>query len=206
MRPDVLKGQHLHEPPPAWDEMVLVGRIVRTHGLAGHVVINPETDFPEERFGIGSRMWAGRGDAAAVLVVTASRLQNGRPVVAFDGIASATDAERLLGWDLRIPEADLVPLGEGTYYHHQLVGCTVRTVSNVPVGEVVRVDGGGGAGGSLLVVAHAGGEVLIPLTASICPDIDVAARRIVVAPPEGLLDLNAPGQERKRKRPRRHQG
>ncbi len=58
-----------------------------------------------------------------------------------------------------------------------------------PVGPVVKVDDG--AGGHLLVVTGRGGEVLIPLAADICVEIDVKARRIVVEPPEGLLDLNA---------------
>lgn len=184
--------------------MVLVGRVVRTHGLAGHVVVDPETDFPEHRFAVGSRLRGGGRTESEVLEVAASRLQNGRPVVAFAGIATATAAERLIGFELRVPEADLMALAEGTYYQHQLVGCAVHTVGGEAVGEVIRVDAGGGAAGSLLVVKTGGGEVLIPLTASLCPQIDVRARRIIVAPPEGLLDVNAPAPGRtRRKRPSR---
>jgi len=56
------------------------------------------------------------------------------------------------------------------------------------VGEVERVEGG--IGGSRLVIAGRAGEILVPLATAICVDIDVAARRIRIDPPEGLLDLN----------------
>ena len=58
------------------------------------------------------------------------------------------------------------------YYQHQLVGCAVETVAGERVGDVVRVDGG--AAGSLLVVEGTRGEVLVPLAAEICVEIDVA--------------------------------
>ena len=176
------------EPEP-WEDMVLVGRIVRTHGLAGHVVIHPETDFPEERFAPGSRCWVGVASRAEPVVVSASRMQNGRPVVAFAGVSSIDSAARLVGSELRIAESELLPLAEGSYYHHQLVGCRVDTAAGELVGTVVRVEGAG-TGASLLVVDSVAGEVLIPMAGGICDDIDVAARRIVVAPPGGLLDLN----------------
>lgn len=176
--------------PAPWDDMVLVGRIARTHGLAGHVVINPETDFPEERFAPGSGCWLGKASTARRVVVAASRLQGGRPIVAFFDISTIEDAERVVGSELRIAESDLRPLAAGTYYHHQLVGCAVETDAGTRVGDVTKVEGGGGGSGTLLVVGGQAGEVLIPFTADICTEVDVACRRIVIAPPEGLLDLN----------------
>lgn len=168
--------------------MVLVGRIARPHGIRGEVVVNPETDFVEERFVAGATMWTRsvRGDEA--LTIRAARVQNGRPVVAFDGFASIDDVDGLAGAELRVPEASLQALGDGVYYQHQLVGCRVTTVEGDRVGEVVRVDGG--AGGSLLAVKGERGEVLVPLARHICVEIDVASRRIVISPPEGLLELN----------------
>src|SRR5262245_54567343 len=172
-----------------WDDMVLVGRIARPHGLHGQVIVNPETDFVEDRFRAGAKMWtrSARGDEQ--LTITSARVQNGRPVVGFEGFSSIDDVERLAGLDLRIPESELQPLGEGSYYHQQLVGCVVETVGGERVGDVVRVEGG--AAGSLLVVNGSRGEVLIPLAVEICVGLDVAARRIRIDPPEGLLDVNA---------------
>lgn len=168
--------------------MVLVGRIARPHGLRGHVIVTPETDFVEERYRSGATFWtrSDRGDEA--LTVTSARVQNGRPVIGFEGFATIEDVERLAGLELRVPEDTLQPLPAGVYYVHDLVGCIVETTSGERVGEVSRVDGGAGA--SLLNVAGPHGEVLVPLVADICVEVDTVGRRIRINPPEGLLDLN----------------
>ena len=73
------------------------------------------------------------------------------------------------------------------------------------IGRVLRVDGTPGA--SVLVVDAAGAEVLIPVADAICKVIDPAARRIVIDPPEGLLDLNAaPAVSRQERRRGRRPG
>ena len=174
-----------------WDDMVVVGRVARPHGLRGQVIVNPETDFVEERFRAGAVFWTRSARGAEQLTVTSARVQNGRPVIAFEGFSSIEDVKRLAGLDLRVPEEELQPLEAGAYYHHQLIGCVVQTVAGDRVGEVVRVDGG--AAGSLLVVGGSRGEVLIPLAVEICVEIDVGSKRIRINPPEGLLDVNRRG-------------
>jgi 16S rRNA processing protein RimM len=172
----------------AWDDMVLVGRIAKPHGLRGDVVINPETDFVEARFAVGETLWTKSDRGQETLTITAARVQNGRPVVGFDGFSRVEDVERLAGLELRVPETALQPLAEHTYYQHQLVGCAVETTTGERIGDVARVDGG--MGGSLLVVNSSRGEILVPLTLAICVEIDVEAKRIRIEPPEGLLELN----------------
>jgi len=174
-----------------WDDMVLVGRIARPHGVRGQVIVNPETDFVDDRFVSGATMWVRSSQGEEALTIASARVQNGRPVIAFDGFARIEDVERLAGLELRIPEESLQALGEATYYQHQLVGCAVETVDGLLIGEVSRVDGG--AGGSLLTVRGAQGEVLIPFAQHICVDVDVEGRRIRIDPPEGLLELNEKG-------------
>jgi 16S rRNA processing protein RimM len=171
-----------------WDDMVLVGTIARTHGLRGQVVVNPETDFVEERFRAGAAVWIRMGSDPRPLAIETMRVQSGRPIVAFEGYETVEASEPLVGRELRIPEQSLQPLGEGAYYHHQLAGCRVVTTAGQPVGLISRVEGG--AAGSLLVVDGENGEVLVPLAADICVTIDVQARVVVVDPPEGLLELN----------------
>jgi 16S rRNA processing protein RimM len=176
----------------SWDEMVLVGRIARPHGIRGHLFVNPETDFVDERFVPGATMWTRSDRGEEPLTIAAARVQNGRPVVAFEGFSSLDDIERLGGLELRVPEETLRPLEAGAYYRHQLVGCAVETTTGAPVGVVKRV--GGGVAGSLLAVDGARGEILIPFVAEICREVDVAAQRIKIDPPEGLLELNDSGQ------------
>ena len=175
-------------PNPEWDRMVLVGRIARPHGIRGQVIVTPETDFVDERFRAGATFWTRSDRGHEVLTVSSARVQNGRPVIGFEGYERIEDVERLAGLDLRIPEDSLLPLDAGAYYVHDLVGCAVETISGEPVGEVRRVEGGAGA--SVLSVEGRRGEVLVPLAADICVEVDIAGRRIRINPPEGLLELN----------------
>src|SRR6185312_10023426 len=98
------------------------------------------------------------------------------------------------GFELRVPVEWLPALPEGTFYRHDLIGCRVETRGGGAVGVVDDVEGG--AGGSRLVIAGADGrgEVLIPLVSEICTAIDPAAKRIVIDPPDGLLEANATGR------------
>jgi 16S rRNA processing protein RimM len=169
--------------------MALVGRVARAHGNRGQVIVNVDTDFPEERFRPGATLFAMRDSRPTALTVTAVRFQAGRPVIGFDGIDTMDAAEDLAGAELRIPAEQLAELPPGVFYQHDLVGCRVETRNGATIGVVKGVEGTVGA--SRLVVAGAAGEILIPLAVDICTTIDVAARRIVIEPPEGLLDLNA---------------
>jgi 16S rRNA processing protein RimM len=171
-----------------WDDLALVGRIARAHGNRGQVIVNLDTDFPEERFRPGAELLTMRDGVVQTLTLTAVRFQNGRPVIGIAGVDTMDAAERMAGLELRIPAGQLAPLPPGTFYHHDLVGCRVETGSGTAVGVVAGVEGT--QGGSRLVVTGASGEILIPLTVGICTTIDVNAKRIVVDPPEGLLDLN----------------
>jgi 16S rRNA processing protein RimM len=175
---------------PVWDDLVLVGTIARPHGLRGQVFVNPVTDFPEERFTVGASFFTQSAGEVSVLRIESVRFQSGRPVIGFVDCGTIEQAETLAGRELRIREDALQPLSEGAYYHHQLVGCGVVTQDGAVLGTVARVEG---AGGSLLVVKGSAGEVLIPLAEDIAK-VDIAARRITVAPIEGLLDLNVPAK------------
>jgi 16S rRNA processing protein RimM len=175
-----------------WESMVSVGRIIRPHGNRGEVVIVSDTDFGAERFAPGATVLALRPDGLHGLVVTTSREHDGRWIVGFEGVASINQAETLRGLEVRIPAGDVRPLGAGSYYVHDLVGCQVETVTGAIVGPVRDVQFVAAA--PLLAVAGAAGEVLVPLAADICRHVDVAAKRIVIAAPDGLLDLNVPGK------------
>ena len=172
---------------PDWDEMLVVGRIARTHGLRGEVVVNLETDFPETRFRAGAVMFVAGESGPQAMTIETVRFHRGRPVVRFAGVEDIEGAEALGRGDLRVAAESVAPLPEGTYYHHELVGCLVVADGGEPLGRVVRVEA---AGGPLLVVEARGREVLVPLAAEFCVSIDPCARRIEVRLPEGLFELN----------------
>jgi 16S rRNA processing protein RimM len=177
-----------------WDDMVLVGRIARAHGNKCQVIVNPETDFPEDRFQEGREVLTRQAGSVRRLAISAVRFQRGRPVVAFTGVETMDDAEALAGAELKVPSSELGRLPQGTYYHHELIGCEVRRADGATIGRVKAVEGP--TAGSLLVVDTRRGEVLIPLAGEICVRVDPAARVIVIEPPEGLLELNERGRWR----------
>jgi 16S rRNA processing protein RimM len=171
-----------------WDDFAVVGRIARTQGHRGDVIVNPDTDFVETRFRPGAEFFVRRNGRVERMRVVTMRMHIGRPVLGIEGIGSMTEAEALAGLELRVPTAELEALPDGVFYRHDLVGCRVDTVGGASVGVVTAVEGELAA--SRLVIAGEGGEILMPLVQPMCPVIDVKARRIVVAPPPGLLEVN----------------
>lgn len=173
-----------------WSEMAVVGRIARAHGNRGQVIVRLETDFPAQRFAPGAELFVERTGEAKALTLTSVRFQRDRPVIGIEGVETMNDAEALAGAELRVPMARLAPLPGNTFYRHDLIGCSVETRDGRAVGTVRDVEGTLNA--SRLMVAAGEGDVLIPLVSAICTSIDVRGKRIVIDPPEGLLELNAP--------------
>lgn len=171
-----------------WEALVTVGTVARAHGLAGQVVVAGHNTAAPDRFRPGTALHTQLLGEPRVLVVTHATPFQTRWLVAFDGVTDRDAAEQLHGADLRVPVENLPALPDGVFYHHALVGCEVHTTSGRSVGQVARVEGDGGQ--SVLVVAADGHEVLIPLVEALCPVIDPEHGRIVVDPPEGLLELN----------------
>jgi 16S rRNA processing protein RimM len=169
------------------DDLLLVGRIARPHGIRGQVIVNPETDFMEDRFRTGQILKVGSPDRMHDYEILEVRFHQGRPIMRLAGIDTMDDAAALAGADLWLPEAGLAPLPEGTFYRHELIGCEVRDVSGTVLGRVSAVEGS--LDRSYLVVD---GHMMIPLVSGICVGVDLEDRRVTVDPPEGLIDLNRP--------------
>ena len=177
---------------PQWEEMALVGRIARAHGIRGQVIVNPESDFADERFQPGAELYLERGGKVEKIRLTTARFHRDRPVIGIEGVETMNDAAALAGRELRVPVDRLAPLAADTFYRHDLIGCRVETTNGQDVGIVEDVEGT--VGRSRLIVKGANGEILIPLASEICRMIDPAGKRIMIDPPEGLLELNGPAK------------
>jgi 16S rRNA processing protein RimM len=153
------------------------------------VFVNAETDFRVARFAEGAVVHSRRVGREGTLTVSASRMHQGRPVVGFVGVDTMTDAEALAGLELRVPESALPELPAGSFWEHDLVGCEVVTTSGRELGPVRAVESGSGP--TRLVIGSGRGEIQVPLVDAICVVIDVADRRIVIDPPEGLVEVNS---------------
>ena len=168
------------------EDLILVGRVARAHGNKGQVIVNPDTDFPDDRFVVGATLLVG--PAATPRRITSARFHQGRPVIGLEGIVTMDDADRLAEAELKVPAATLAPLPERTYYRHELVGCEVQDTEGRLIGEVAAVEGP--IEMSRLVVNAPHGEVLIPLVDEICVEVAPAERRIRIKAPDGLIELN----------------
>ncbi|MFM9376365.1 ribosome maturation factor RimM [Gordonia sp. VNK21] len=167
---------------------LVVGRVVKTHGVRGELVVDVRTDAPDERFAVGAvlRGRAPRGGGETDYTVTAARPHAGRLLLSLSGVADRGAAEALRG-TLFLIDADDVDSGDDPdeFYDHELIGLPVSTVDGEQVGELADVLHL--PGGEVLSVRTSGGaEVLIPFVRAIVPT--VTRERIVVDPPEGLLD------------------
>lgn len=168
-------------------DLVLVGRVARAHGNKGQVIVNPDTDFPDDRFAVGATLLVG--EAAKPVTITSARFHQGRPVIGLEGVETMDDAEALAGAELKVRADSLAALPEGTFYRHELIGCEVQDTDGRLIGEVAAVEGPMET--SRLVINAPHGEVLIPLVADICVEVAPAEKRIRVQAPEGLIELNA---------------
>ena len=174
-------------------ELTLVGRVRRAHGLHGELVIEPLTDVPDAVFAPGRRVFAGTtdGDPAPdgrTLVVEESRpFKGGGWIVAFDGIADRTEAERWRERYVLARKDELTPVAEHEVYLHDLLGLSVvRAGSLEPVGDVIDVYEL--PQGIMLDVRRPKGTVLIPFRPEVVTKVDLAGRRLIVDPPEGLIE------------------
>jgi len=169
--------------------LVAVGEVLKPYGLGGEVRVRVLTDRPEERFGELREcvLWEPAVDRREARRVAACRLEGDTVLVKIDGVDSPEEAKPLAGRLIAVPRADALPPAEGRFYPWQLEGARVETRDGRMAGTFVGVNAG--AAQDLWVIAVDGRERLIPAVAEIVVEVNVAERRIVIDPPEGLLEL-----------------
>jgi 16S rRNA processing protein RimM len=174
-------------PAAAVPARLVVGRVVRPHGVKGEVVVQPLTDAPD-RFAAGAELALGDPDQPEPLrplVVAAARDDRGRLLVSFDGVADRDAAERLRGGLLSIPREAARPLAADEFWSHQLVGLAVFDRDGNHRGVVDEVLPGT-AHDLLSVRLDGGASALVPAVAALVT-VELDAGRLVVDAVPGLL-------------------
>ncbi len=168
-------------------DVLLVGRVRRPHGLEGEVSVEPLTEFPE-RFAPGvSLLWRG-GAPERRLKLTAARPHGDRWLLRFEGIGNVEAARALQGGDLCVPVGQAHPAPEGFFYEHEIRGFWCEDKAGRRLGRAAGLERT--AAGPMLSLENAAGkEVLVPFVEEIVLSVDRKSRRIVLDPPEGLLEL-----------------
>jgi 16S rRNA processing protein RimM len=201
---------------PAW---IVLAHLLRPQGRKGEVLAELFTDFPERfedqrRVFLAAQGFNGEESGARSVNVVAFWLpvgrNEGRVVLQFAGIETISDAESVAGLDVLVPREERLPLDDESVYISELIGCTVYD-GTVRVGVVEDVqfamtaDGGRrleDAAPLLAVTSPGGDEILIPFAKAFLVAVDTEAKRIEMALPEGLVEVNrsasGTGEDQKR--------
>ncbi len=169
------------------DDFITIARIARPQGIRGEVIADLLTDFPERFARLETAQVKKANGDLVNLRLENHRPHKGRILLKFAGYDTMDAAEGLRGARVIIAPDQLVKLPEDSYYEFDLIGCDVVTVSGGPVGCVTGVRHFGAS--PLLAVGNGEREHLIPLVSGICLEVDIANKRVVIDPPEGLLEL-----------------
>ena len=169
------------------DDLIVIARAVRTHGLKGEIVAELLTDFPERFEDVDEVVLVSPAGERSPGQLEDFWFQKDRVVLKLAGYDDIDRAKALVGYDFAVPDSERVALEEDEFYDWELEGCTVNA-GDKSIGQVRSVMRTGGA--EILVISDdLGKEQLVPLAAEIVVKIDKAARVILIDPPEGLLDL-----------------
>lgn len=172
---------------------IVVGHISSLHGVHGELYVSSLTDSPDETFRPGRTLRVSdREGRRPDEFFPPVEIEEVRPyrrgfLVQFRGLERREEAEFLKGRYLVVPFDELAPRDEGEFFYHELLGARVVTRDGRELGTVREVFPLEPS--HLLEVSDGRREYLIPLARDVVVEVDVEARRILVDPPEGLLDL-----------------
>lgn len=170
------------------DDLVVIGEVTRPHGLRGELRVVPHTDRPERFEGLAEcLLWDPASDARTRHRIAGVRRQGEAVLLSLAGCDSPEGARALVGRLVALPRSQALPPPPGHVYPWQLVGCQVVTEDGAVVGKVSGIEPS--PAHDLWVVRGAAREHLIPAVPEIVQEVDVEARRVVIRPPEGLLEL-----------------
>lgn len=172
------------------DDFITLARVVKTQGRHGEVAVEVHSDIPD-RLHSGLRLFALAEDGSRrELKIEDAWPHKDFVVLKFARVDSISDAEPLVGCELQVPRSERAQLEDGAAYVSDLVGCALLDHGR-EVGVISDVRFGAGEA-PLLVVGSGRSELEIPFAQEFLARVDLAAKRIEMNLPEGLLDVNAP--------------
>jgi 16S rRNA processing protein RimM len=187
--------------------LVLVGGVVKAHGIRGEICIKSHAESPS-LFGSVPALYLRDGDKPPrSFAVRSWREHKGFVLLVLKGVADRDQAEALRGFEVLVREEDLPELDEGEHYLYQMLGCRVILEDGTDVGVLDTFFETAGQD-TWVIINEAGTEILLPAVPEFVLDVDLDAGVIVVDPPEGLLDLylNPEPPKKKPVRPPRAKG
>jgi|SRR5699024_183180 len=167
--------------------MLIIGKIINTHGIDGELKIIEQTDFPE-RFDVGSTIYLIDSKKQAIPVeIESYRQMNKFGLLKLKGYDDIATAETLKGLELKIKKEQVGKLAEGEYYYFEIIGCEVYATTGELIGKIDSVMSPG-ANDVWVVKNNQNKEYLIPFIPPVVKSVDIKNKRIEIEVMEGLLD------------------
>lgn len=166
-------------------DYIYVGKIVNTHGIKGEVRIVSDSDFKDERFSKGSKLFIKDNKEMKELTVNSHRVHKKFDLVTFLGYNNINDIIDYKGKQLYINKEDLTDLDEDEFYYHDLVGCEVYTEDEY-VGKISGIMETG-ANDVWRIKRENDKDLLIPYIDSVVKSVDIENKKVEITIIDGLL-------------------
>ena len=165
-------------------DRVCLGAVTGAHGIRGLVKVKPFTENPEDVAAYGP-VEDEPGTRRFALTVSGQHKET--VIVQVEWVGDRDAAEALRGTRFYVPRSALQEPDDGAFYHADLIGLAVVTVSGEALGRVTAMHDFG-AGDLIEYVSADGVSRMLPFTEATVPEVDLAGGRLVVDPPEGLTE------------------
>jgi 16S rRNA processing protein RimM len=168
---------------------LLLGRVLRPHGVRGELRVEVLTAYPE-RIMPESYVYIGPdpddASTATERRVVGVRKHSKYLILQLEHIRDRTAAEPLRSQYVMVALNDAVPLEEGEFYLYQVIGISVYTAEDEYLGDVSEVIETGA--NDVYVVHGPRGEILLPAIEDCILNVDVNAKKMIVQLLDGLVD------------------
>lgn len=162
---------------------VVIGRLLRPHGVHGEILMEAFTDFPE-RIQKGKIVYIG--EDFLPVTIRSYRMQLNQFIISLDGFYDRDEIGRFRNQIVFIRVDDIPPLEPGEYYHHQVLGLQVIDASGSDLGSVTDILETG-ANDVLVITTQRGDQILLPFIDSVILEVDLARSLIQVDLLPGLI-------------------
>jgi len=168
-------------------DYVKIGTIIKTRGLDGTLKIYSSSDFRDERFAPGSRVYFydASNQEHLPFTIKSSQSDGEIEIVRFKEIASINEAEKFIKWEVHVPKK-MNDLPEGFYFESDLVGLDVYGDDGVKIGQVSKLEEYGPYK-SLRIQRAENKDVLVPMVDTFIKEINIDKKHIIIKLMAGLL-------------------
>lgn len=163
-----------------------VGKIVSTHGIKGEVKVKSSTNFSDERYQIGNKLYIEFQNEMVEIIINSHRVHQGMDLITFNDIININDCLKYVGCTIYVDKDTLEELDEDEFYVDDLIGMNACLENEELIGEIVDVNEV--PQGEILVIKKADGNMsMVPFVKEFIKDVLIEENKVIITPIEGLL-------------------